>query len=378
MADATYPKADTYKKHWSRVENRARLFTDAYESQGDPVVDPRGGAECVLNSSEEKCRYCGRERRDGEKWKRAHVVPEMLGNRSIVSNAECTECNERFSVYERHLKHFLGPSRALFGVRGKRRKGGRVRPYENPETGSAITFVEGEDHLVVDVDLDADSVEDDVEARSLSFDTETGPYVPLKVWKALVRIGIPLMSEEELAGFNWLRSVVATDEGDEEFRSAPQAMCRLYWQSLPGAGLLFDPVQAELYELKSETAEGSDGEIRRVPAKTLVLKWGRSIFQLFLFSDDDMREMAEGLTWSFLPYPAGLARHLFEGFGDVEFADYHLCSPNEVDSERRSVVQEWNGERRPLTLKEARSFGIDLDSPPLHSKDPGSNEAQRS
>ena len=224
--------------------------------------------------------------------------------------------------------------------------------------------------IVVDVDRERDALAEDLEARRTAFDTVLDPYVPLKVWKAIVRIAIAFLEEGELDDFRWIRQVVTKDERDEQFRAAPPVMCRLYWSSYPGAGVLFDPVEVEFYKRRTETTLGSDGEEGWVPSKTLVLKFGRFVWQVFLFSEKDLNQM-DGRTWIFPPYPVGLARNLFEEFGDVEFADYHLCSLDAVEAERRRVEYGWKGEPRLLSSEELRALGYGHLIPPDETAEEG-------
>lgn len=65
-----------------------------------------------------RCRYCGSS---GPFRKVAHAVPELIGNRTIISNDECDGCNERFArSLEDHLGKFLLGVLNLARVTGKK------------------------------------------------------------------------------------------------------------------------------------------------------------------------------------------------------------------------------------------------------------------
>ena len=67
------------------------------------------------------CRYCGRTRPNSDFSKRAHAVPELLGNRCIFSSDECDDCNEFFgNEYEDHLSKALMVLRSVTQVAGKK------------------------------------------------------------------------------------------------------------------------------------------------------------------------------------------------------------------------------------------------------------------
>lgn len=83
------------------------------------------------------CRFCGENEKSKFK-KDAHIIPESLGNRFLISNFECDICNEKFSVYEDALNKFIGPIRTLGFVKGKSKKGKRIPKFKNLKTNLRI------------------------------------------------------------------------------------------------------------------------------------------------------------------------------------------------------------------------------------------------
>ena len=72
--------------------------------------------------------------------KKAHVIPQSLGNRNIVSLFECDSCNGAiFSIYESSLAAFIGIPRTFAEIRGQ--KG--VPTYKDKETNFRIQFMDG-------------------------------------------------------------------------------------------------------------------------------------------------------------------------------------------------------------------------------------------
>src|SRR5437763_682960 len=68
--------------------------------------------------TDRKCRYCGLSMPDVSFKKDAHILPEMLGNKSFFSDFECDSCNKLFGSYEDHFAKILEPYRTLYEVKG--------------------------------------------------------------------------------------------------------------------------------------------------------------------------------------------------------------------------------------------------------------------
>lgn len=99
------------------------------------------------------CRFCGKTEPEVKFEKRAHVVSEFLGNRSLFSHYECDECNERFSKYGGNLADALMFYRGVIGAKRKKRKGGRrvkisnsVNSMLNFESGTLVTKLRNFDY----------------------------------------------------------------------------------------------------------------------------------------------------------------------------------------------------------------------------------------
>src|SRR3954462_7886092 len=74
----------------------------------------------IGSKSDRKCRYCGAV--PPAKFRiLAHAIPEMIGNRSLIANDECDECNVFFSeTVEDSLGKMLSPLRTLLAIPGKK------------------------------------------------------------------------------------------------------------------------------------------------------------------------------------------------------------------------------------------------------------------
>ncbi len=76
------------------------------------------------NKDKRVCRFCGRTKITGASFQnKAHAISEALGNKTIILNEECDECNSYFDQnIERDFITYLSPFRILFGILNKDNK----------------------------------------------------------------------------------------------------------------------------------------------------------------------------------------------------------------------------------------------------------------
>lgn len=100
------------------VQNYKKLFDDLLS---------RYSAECndsfVGESDKTKriCRFCGKSMPVVTFKKIAHAIPEGLGNKKIIDNEECDNCNLRFgNGLDNELIDYFSFHRGIFGIKGKK------------------------------------------------------------------------------------------------------------------------------------------------------------------------------------------------------------------------------------------------------------------
>lgn len=153
------------------------------------------------------CRFCKCD--DPEKFrKKAHTIPEALGNKWITSLDECDDCNIKYGRYEEQLVKALRPILTLGGVKGKtgvpqtgRTRGSYIRHSNESGRRRISTCSQAE---LTDV-LSKSSTPDNI---LLKIPVHIEKFTPLLAYKALVKIAIALLPKEELKNFqkvvNWL------------------------------------------------------------------------------------------------------------------------------------------------------------------------------
>ncbi|SER18878.1 HNH endonuclease [Azotobacter beijerinckii] len=141
------------------------------------------------------CRFCGRSRESVDFKKKAHAIPEFLGNHQLILNSECDSCNEYFgNTIEPHLEKYTHPFRTLTGVTNKARK----TPKHCDEKIDALQFDRHTNHMTV-------VLNDDVAFRHhdnhVSWVMQRKPFVPYMAYKALCKIAASVANDRYLPLF---------------------------------------------------------------------------------------------------------------------------------------------------------------------------------
>ncbi len=138
------------------------------------------------------CRFCRNDNPE-QFGNISHVIPEFTGNRTLKYNEECNSCNNLFSKYERALSIFGGIKHSLSGVRGKK----YPRHIDRENKFRAFSSKTGR-HIIQETESPNGIT---VEKGELIIKSKTLKFKPRYVQKALVKIGLSLMPNEELSKF---------------------------------------------------------------------------------------------------------------------------------------------------------------------------------
>lgn len=204
------------------------------------------------------CKYCGTA--DQNKFKsRAHLIPEFTGNKDWFCYNECDDCNNLFSAYEYSLKNFGAFKNSHLPIKGKKKYPKYVDGYHD----FTLQFRE-ENKLVLKVNKEKDFVQ--IENDRIKIKSMTMPFVPLNVYKCLVKIGYSLMEKgdfEKFAdGLKWLM--------DKKSKITPITPHIILLN--PNSKPLIKPI-AILLKKKVEYNS---------PEFALIFGWGFYLFQLYL------------------------------------------------------------------------------------------------
>ena len=148
-----------------------------------------------LSPGSRRCWFC-READPRAFKKVAHLVPQALGNKHLVTAEECDSCNTDYfanEIDDSFLKA-LQPYRLLHAARGQR---GRLTLPKSSKSESRVKLAVPERRVVELTDSDADPMieELDFESGEIVVTMDVPSHDPLAVPKALARMGILVSTE---------------------------------------------------------------------------------------------------------------------------------------------------------------------------------------
>ena len=196
-------------------QERAKIFEERYKSEKelfgnlldnyDISVFDTSIKKNIGESDRKKrvCRFCGKNTKDGVTFRlKAHSISEALGNKLLVLNEECDDCNANFgSGIETDFIQYLDIYRVFFKVKGK--KGIPTIKYKE---GGLIKSVSKEDIPKSDL-IHTDNLMV-VVSRNIEFNEETGSLKVLlesqqklkevNIYKTLCKYVLSTINKEEL------------------------------------------------------------------------------------------------------------------------------------------------------------------------------------
>ncbi|WP_296218694.1 HNH endonuclease [uncultured Sphingomonas sp.] len=161
------------------------------------------GEPSITLGKKGQCRFCGQT--DPRAFRSiAHTLPEAFGNKWVTSLDECDACNARFGAFDDALVKSMG---AILTVGGTQGKGNKVRQTGRSDGPASIRHrtVDGQRSISMRGNGTPFSEHFGVNPNTgeLVFRIPGGSerFVPAKAYKALVKMAVALLPEDELPNF---------------------------------------------------------------------------------------------------------------------------------------------------------------------------------
>ena len=255
------------------------------------------GKKTVLPSPDPRvCRFCGRDNEHTQFRQDAHAIPQLLGNRTLFTREECDCCNLFFgSTIEDDLGKWTMPSRTISRIKGKN----GVPTIKHHKEGWRIEYDESVLQLT---DYESNpKFNVDIEKRQFSLQLKRNPYTPVAVLKALVRIGLMLLPNDELTNFSDSFEWVRNPDHTQPFNFNSTVFCTFQPGPMPS-----DVIVAILFRRKPISSD--------VPYAFLYLAYGNEIYQVFLPSPrQDCTIHGKVIGLPAFPIPHGLVPQQYAG-----------------------------------------------------------------
>lgn len=213
----------------------------------------------VLEHEQFICRFCGTN--DKKKFKaRAHIVPEFTGNVNMVSNFECDDCNNKFSIYETSLSMLGGIRDSMSLIKSKH----KYPKYKDTKNNLVVHYDKG----ILKMIIDKDNPKIDFANNKLKIETNRPSYIPRYVIKSLAKIAICLLKEKDVILFKKTIKWLATPK--DNLSDDAQNYMVLYGNEIR------PPVQRPSAILMRKKV------VYDAPEFCIIFRYGFHIYQMFL------------------------------------------------------------------------------------------------
>lgn len=261
----------------------------------------------IGNKNERKCRFCGKAKGETTFKKVAHAIPELIGNKILISFEECDKCNEIFSKLENELANFISFERSATGIRGK-----KGIPTYKSNSGLKIQHdKEKKNRFIIHDFLDSGHMEEDLDNKTITIGGERNPYIPLAVYKCFVKMALSIMPKEYL--FNFIETIIWIRENDELLDN--QVVCKIYEQFVPG-GKPFHEIEVYL-AIRKENVENT------TPYCVFCICFGNFCYQVYLpFALPDHNKKTNKISYRYVLFPNKYALALRENSIQISLKDF--------------------------------------------------------
>ncbi|WP_076866153.1 HNH endonuclease [Bradyrhizobium mercantei] len=269
-------------------ERALDFYADNYDIVGQWVLKHGEPTIVVGDTKSRRCRFCGLSAPQVTFKKQAHAIPEMLGNRTLLSAHECDDCNDAFGRgIENQFGYWSKPSRLFARTKGK---SGIPTIKQGPDGGwrieprdTGIEMMHGAENAVMDVDE---------AAKTLTFRINRDSYVPIAVLKALVKMGLSLIPDANVADFRtafaWIK--------DADHRNEISMAQSVLWTFVPG------PTAGNTISLLVLRRKN---DFLKLPFMMFNLRYGNDSFQILLPSPEKDWAIA-GSSIGLPPFPVSV------------------------------------------------------------------------
>ncbi len=275
-------------------------------------------AEKFLKSPENKtCRFCGKAYPELFFQTIPHIIPELFGRNNWTSNFECDECNKRFQRVETDMSTMI--QHYLSILRIKTKKGvPTFQSFKRSDEYSTFIKLIGE-KLHINFGANVDDFKYDEENNSISLFLRTRKFRPFSIYKTFLKIGISLLSHEELATNDhylpFLNSVEPINDGRQFWTCFRQILKTSY----------FPTPKANLYKAKNTIV----GETE-FPEYILIVYFSNVVFQFFLpISKQNMNEHSSSNKLVIEIFPA-FALENIQKLSSIELQYFDLNEINPI------------------------------------------------
>lgn len=303
------------------LTKEADLFFAKYTALGIYPCDRVKGFK-LKPKTKRVCRYCGKKYGEVSFQNEAHRIPQNLGNRHLLSDCECDDCNTLFSTFESDLATYFLPLLTMQGIKGKK---GKKRSFTSPKVVIKPFVFEGiEMMLVTRTDTDDSSIVVNRDTGKNSINFVNGRYVPLNVYKSFLKMALSCLSDEDALKYKVAIHYLFSNKtiGNESaFAKIVFHQIPMYYQDRPPVAFLYK---------KSDPLDTTPNHI-------FVIRFANVYVQFFIpFNIDDIKLLYTGISIEYPICPPVF--HDRVSFLNPEFLHIDLSHSEETATEEHSIT----------------------------------------
>lgn len=275
------------------VIERFEWFKVRYDIVNFFAFGPSSERVYLGDKAKKVCRYCGRDASQVKFKKLAHAIPDQVGNDWLFDYEECDICNSDFAkLIEDDFGKWTLPWRSLGRIKGKegvpsiKSNDKKFRIDASVASSDAETGAGAVRHNLK-IFMGADDVHHELDeaTRTVKLTLDRPAYVPMGVFKCLVKMAIAVMPPEEEKLCTHLKKWILLPT--HTFESYPYRPLRILYQFAPGP-LPNDRVACWLLRRKPES-------LKDCLYMQFVLQLSNHVFQIALpMHTEDRKQLEAG------------------------------------------------------------------------------------
>lgn len=305
--------AERYKEFFSVYRHQKSIFTDIER-------------ETYLGENLRICRFCGKRFPEVTFNRKAHVVPQAIGNANLLCYFECDNCNQFFGKYEDHLAKFLSVLRPFVNVENSNRGGRRVG-HNEPKSG--LNIKSGSDGLELYSEAGKpNQVRFEQGNTKLVIDATIPPYSPLFVFKALLKIAVSMLDESEIDQFKLTQSFLL--DNSQNYKVKGYGLFSCFVINVNGPPIWEKPFA--VLHTKLDSAKES-----LYPQKVFTIFFASRVYQIFIpFGRND--DFLIGQKFRLIICPLPVDKSHFEVYGPYGTSRLDLSSQDLVKGQMQTLT----------------------------------------
>jgi len=301
-------------------EKRGRALTERYVLHVFNVFSPTQLKRRLGHKQPKVCRYCGKDERSTTFREESHAIPIFLGNKTIIDELECDQCNHHFGDHlENSFAAYTHPHRPFQRIRGRN----GIPKYKAPDL--EVSAVD-QSNLVICVGdkggVDALEVEG---KNQLRFQVVRQPYYPTAIHKMLIKMALAMMPDDDHRQFDYLK---------------PWLLSKNHKPGLSGSvpviewGISGGVNPNKITCIVAKVREAFQESTYRYQ---FIFQYGNFQYQFVIPLPDEC-----GHRKDFVYAPVFLPDEHFRVFGPSDYQEKHFNSPDRVRGEKFSILLQYS------------------------------------